>query len=230
VVPVVGPFLLLGVLAWVVAIGMGVGSWFGLSDWRRRWAIAGALAGLGTFEIFLYAHGGNLPVFIARPNMVFSATALLFVGSGVAAAYGTLFAPDSAVRPALDAGSAEERLWLHDAVDRLRPTRGDWGLTAVLALPALGMLHLGLNLAPAAELVAVGGAPGPALRLARAPSAEARDGPVPCRAHGVGCGDDAVIERRRIGGRGRNRERRPACSDGTVTNGIGAGRGSFDWS
>lgn len=155
-VPVVGPFLLLGVLAWVVAIGMGVGSWFGLSDWRRRWAIAGALAGLGTFEIFLYAHGGNLPVFIARPNMVFSATALLFVGSGVAAAYGTLFAPDSAVRPALDAGSAEERLWLHDAVDRLRPTRGDWGLTAVLALPALGMLHLGLNLAPAAELVVVG--------------------------------------------------------------------------
>jgi hypothetical protein len=147
---------LLGVLGWVAAIVMGVGSWFGLSPWRRRWAIAGALAGLGTFELFLYANSGLLPIFVPTVGLVFPATAALFVGSGVAAAWGTLFAPGATVRPGLEAGSTEETIWLHDAVDGLRPTVLDWGLAVALALPGLGMLHLGLNLAHDAVLAVVG--------------------------------------------------------------------------
>jgi hypothetical protein len=157
VVPVVGPFLVVGVLAWVAAFVMGVGSWFGLSSWRQRWAIAGSLAGLGTFELFLHAQRGMLPIFAASPDLVFPVTAALFVGTGVAAAYGTLFVPGTLVRPGLAAGSAEETLWLHDAVDRIRPRALDWGLAGLLSLPALGLLELGVNLTPNAVLVFLGG-------------------------------------------------------------------------
>ncbi len=155
-VPVVGPFLLLGVIAWVVAIGLGVGSWLGLFSWRDRWALAGALAGFGTFELFLYANGGWLPVVVGNPALAFPAAAMLFVGCGVGAAYGTLFTPGGLARPRLDAGTAEETLWLHDAVDRLRPAPLDWGLTGALLVPAAVALHTGLAVAPSAGLVLTG--------------------------------------------------------------------------
>jgi hypothetical protein len=156
VIPVGGPFLLLGVVAWVVAIVLGVGAWMGLTDWRRHWSLTGGLAGFGTFELYLYANGGMLPVLLVDPSLAFAGTAALFVGCGVAAMYGTLFVPGVLARPRLEAGTAEEALWLHDAVDRIRPTRLDWVLTAALMLPAAGMLHLGIDLVPSTALVLAG--------------------------------------------------------------------------
>ena len=155
-VPVVGPFLFLGLVAWVAAIVLGVGSWFGLTRWRERWAIAGALAGFGTFELYLYASSGYLPVLVFDPRFVFPATAALFVGSGVAAAYGTLFLKNVAARPALEAGSPEETLWLNDAVDRLRVRRQDWLLTAALLLPGRGLVRLGVTAGSAVDLLVAG--------------------------------------------------------------------------
>ena len=155
-VPVVGPVLFLGLLAWVAAIVMGVGSWFGLTRWQERWAIAGALAGFGTFELYLHASSGYLPVLVFHPRLVFPATAALFVGSGVAAAYGTLFLKNVVARPALEAGSVEEALWLNDAVDRLRVRPKDWLLTAALLLPGLGLIRLGLTAGSVVELLVAG--------------------------------------------------------------------------
>lgn len=155
-VPVVGPFLLLGIVAWVAAIVMGVGSWFGLTPWRERWAIAGALAGLGTFELYLYTHSGMLPVLIFDPALAFPATAALFVGGGVAASYGTLFLQATGARPALEAGSPEEGLWLSDAIDRFRVRRQDWYVTGALLLPGAGLLRLGLTMGSGVELVVAG--------------------------------------------------------------------------
>ena len=156
-VPVVGPFLLVGLVAWVAAIAMGVGAWFGVVSWRERWSVVGALAGLGTFELYLYAHGGALPVLVFDPRFALPVTAALFVGGGVAAAYGTLFVPGGEPRPALAAGSAEEALWLADTADRLRVRPRDWLLTGVLVLPGAGLLSLA-GLAPAGAVLGLAGA------------------------------------------------------------------------
>ncbi len=154
-IPVVGPFLLLGIVAWVVAIGLGVGAWMGLVEWRRHWAVTGAMAGFGTFELYLHAHGA-LPLLVADAGLAFPAAAGLFVGCGVAAAYGTLFVPGQPARPPLTEGTAEETLWLYDAVDRLRPAPGDWLLSAALTIPAGCMLWVGTELAPGTDLVLTG--------------------------------------------------------------------------
>lgn len=155
-VPVVGPFLLIGVVAWVAAIVMGVGSWFGLWSWRDRWALAGALAGLGTCELYVYAHGGWLPVLVASPQYAFLVTAALFVGSGVGLAYGTLFARAGSARPLLQSGSPEEALWLHDEIDRVEPTGTDWLVTGALLLPSVGLAYLGTTALMGTGLVVAG--------------------------------------------------------------------------
>lgn len=152
-----GPFLLLGVLACVAAITIGVGAWFDLWRWRERWALAGGLAGVGVFELYLYAHGGLLPVLVPSARYVVVGTAALFVGCGLAAAYGTLFPPSGLVRPVLPEGTAEERLWYLDAIDRVRPERTDWLLTAGMFAPCLLMVYLGLNVVTG-PLLALGGA------------------------------------------------------------------------
>lgn len=154
-VPVVGPFLFIGIVAWVAAIVLGVGSWFGLTDWRQRWAIVGALAGLGTFQLYL-AQVGYLPVLVFDPRFVFPATAALFVGAGVATAFGTLFVPGGRGRPKLEAGSPEEMLWLHDTIDRLRPRRLDWLMTGALLLPGAGLVQLGLTLSSGLHFIIAG--------------------------------------------------------------------------
>lgn len=152
-----GPFLLLGILACVAAVVIGVGAWFDAWRWQERWALAGGLAGMGVFELYLYAHGGLLPVLVPSARYVVVATAALFVGCGLAAAYGTLFPPSTLARPVLPAGTAEERLWYLDAIDRVRPERTDWLLTAGLFAPCLGMVYLGLNIVTGPGL-AIGGA------------------------------------------------------------------------
>lgn len=152
-----GPFLLLGVLACVAAIVVGVGSWFEVWRWRERWALAGGLAGAGVFELYLYATGGLLPVFVPSARYAIVATAALFVGSGLAAAYGTLFPPSTLARPVLPAGTVEERLWYEDTIDRIRPERTDWLLTAGMLAPCLGMMWLGVGVVTA-PLLALGGA------------------------------------------------------------------------
>jgi hypothetical protein len=153
-----GPFLLIGILAWVAAVVLGVGSWFGMWHWRDRWALTGGLAGLGVFELYLYAHSGFLPVLVPTANSVVLATAGLFVGCGISLAYGTLFAPRHVARPRLIEGSAEETLWLLDAVDRLRPEPLDWALTIGLLTPSLGMIYLGLKIVGGPALAIVGAA------------------------------------------------------------------------
>lgn len=151
-----GPFLLLGILAWVTAIVVGVGAWFDVWRWQERWALAGGLAGAGSFELYLYAHGGLLPVLVPSARYVVVGTAALFVGCGLAAAYGTLFPPSSLARPVLPAGTAEERLWYLDAIDRIRPERTDWLLTAGMFAPCLLMIYLGLGVVTGPALAAGG--------------------------------------------------------------------------
>ncbi len=55
-------------------------------------------------------------------------------------------------RPILPKGSVEEHFWVRDAIDRLRPQRLDWILTAALLVPGAGLAWMGLrhlfNLAP----------------------------------------------------------------------------------
>lgn len=152
-----GPFLLLGVLACVAAIVIGVGAWFDAWRWQERWALAGGLAGAGVFELYLYATGGILPVFVPSGRYAVIATAALFVGCGLAAAYGTLFPPSALARPVLPEGTAEERLWYLDAIDRIRPERTDWLLTGGMFAPCAGMMWLGLGVVNA-PLLAAGGA------------------------------------------------------------------------
>jgi len=153
----VGPFLLIGIIAWVAAIVLGVGSWFGMWRWTDRWALASGLAGLGAFELYLYAHSGMLPVLVPTANSVVVATAGLFVGCGLALGYGTLFNPAQLGRPRIPEGSAEETLWLLDAVDRLRPEPLDWALTAGMLVPCVGMIYLGLNIVGGPGLAIAGG-------------------------------------------------------------------------
>ena len=97
-IPLEGPFLLVGIVAWVVAGVLGVGSWLGSWRWADRWALAGGLAGLGTFELYLYTHSGMLPVLVPTANSVVMATAALFIGCGLAVSYGSLFNPSIVVK------------------------------------------------------------------------------------------------------------------------------------
>lgn len=132
-----GRFLVFGLIAWVVAIVLGVGSGFGLFRWRDRWPLAGAMAGLGTFCLYVSAYSMTVS---------FMGWAVgLFIGSGIAVSYGTLFLRRDAPRPRLAEGSVEELLWLRDSVDRLRPQRLDWLLTAALMTPGIGLIRLGLG-------------------------------------------------------------------------------------
>lgn len=151
-----GPFLLIGILACVAAVVIGVGAWFDAWRWQERWALAGGLAGMGVFELYLYAHGGMLPVLIPSARYVVVATAALFVCCGIAAAYGTLFPPSTLARPVLPEGTAEERLWYLDAIDRIRPERTDWLLTVGMLAPCLGMVYLGTTVVTGPGLALAG--------------------------------------------------------------------------
>lgn len=153
-----GPFLLIGVIAWTAAIVLGVGAWFEAWDWRDRWAWAGGLAGLGTFELLLYARSGMLEVLVPSAQWVVFASAALFVGCGLALSYGTLYLSDRARARALKPPTehAERRLWVLDQVDRLRPERADWLLTGAMIAPCVGMGYLGLVIAGSTGLAVVG--------------------------------------------------------------------------
>lgn len=129
-----GRFLVVGFLAWIVSIVLGTGAYFGLWSWRRHWPLAGALAGVGTFALYV---GTNSMTASVMP--LFGG---LFVGCGIALTYGTLFQRTSLMRPTLREGSAEEHLWLRDAVDRLRPQALDWIITAGLLLPGAALVWL----------------------------------------------------------------------------------------
>ena len=153
-----GPFLLIGLIAWTVAIVAGVGSWFGAWSWRRHWALAGGLAGLGTFELLLFARSGMLPVLVPSAEWVVGATAALFVGCGLAVSYGTLFWPSQERRIRGGEGGAEERLRILDQIDRLRPEALDWVLTGAMALPCLGMVYLGTAVTGSLGLTLTGAA------------------------------------------------------------------------
>lgn len=155
-IPVVGPFLVLGLLAWLAAIVIGTGAWFGLTSWQTRWFLAGALAGFGTLELYLHVHSGALPVFVSHPALAFPTTAALFVGGGIAAAFGTACVPRGLVRPALEPGSPEEILWLADAVDRLRTRTADRLLAGALVLPGAGLVALGATTVSGAEVLLAG--------------------------------------------------------------------------
>ena len=137
-------FLIGGVLAWIGAIVVGVGAHFELWSWRRHWPLAGALAGAGAFALYV----GTSSMTTSFMQLVGG----LFVGCGIALAYGTLFLRTGSYRPVLREGTVEEHLWLRDAVDRLRPQALDWILTAGLLLPGAGLVWVGarhlLNLAP----------------------------------------------------------------------------------
>jgi hypothetical protein len=142
---IAGRFLLVGFLAWTAAIVLGVGSRFDLWSWRAKWPLAGALGGLGTFGWFVHADWVSLSLANALNGSLLALTAGLFVGCGTAVTYGTLFQRTDSVRPALESGSVEERLWILDALDRVRPQRLDWGLTGLLLVPGLGLIWLGLG-------------------------------------------------------------------------------------
>ena len=130
-----GRFLLLGITAWVVAIGVGLGARFGLWRWKDRWPLAGAFAGLGAFGMFIV----QSPV----PVPLLGWLGGLFVGCGIAVTYGSLFLQVDPLRPRLEEGSADEYLWIRDASERLRPQRLDWLLTAALLAPGVGMIRFG---------------------------------------------------------------------------------------
>lgn len=136
-VVLLGRFLVAGIVAWIVAIVLGVGSHFGLFRWRDRWPLAGALAGLGTFGLYVSTY--------SMTASLMGWAAGLFIGCGIAVTYGTLFLRADVLRPTLEPGTAEELLWLRDAVDRLRPQRLDWLLTAALLTPGVGLIRLGLD-------------------------------------------------------------------------------------
>ena len=144
----VGRFLILGLVAWVAAIVLGVGARFEFWRWRDRWPLAGALAGLGTFGLFLY----TTPI----STHLMAWTSILFIGAGIALSYGTLFLRTQLVRPRLEEGSAEEHLWLRDAVDALRPQSLDWVLTGAVLAPGVGLIYLGLNQVHSAVPVVIG--------------------------------------------------------------------------
>lgn len=136
-------FLLLGIIGWVAAIVLGTGARFELWSWRSRWSLAGVLAGLGTWGLFVYS---NVRAFLVAGPMggpLLALTAVLFVGCGLAVSYAGLFGRLDPARPLLPPGSPDERLWLQDAVDRLRPQRLDWWLTGALGLPGIGLAVLG---------------------------------------------------------------------------------------
>ncbi|MEM7416879.1 MAG: hypothetical protein AAF389_15335 [Gemmatimonadota bacterium] len=159
-----GPFLLLGLVAWTLAIVTGVGAWLGAWSWHERWSWAGGLAGLGSFGLLLYAQSGLLPVLVPSARWVVFSAAALFVGCGLAAAYGTLFPPTRAPVLPRSATSAERRLWVLDQIDRLRPERVDWLLTALMLAPCAGLAYFGLVISGSAGLavLAGGAALGPA--------------------------------------------------------------------
>lgn len=132
-----GRFLIFGLVAWVAAIVIGTGAFFELWSWRRQWALAGALAGAGSFALY-----------VAANSMTVSFMGLaggLFVGCGMAVSYGTLFLRTGGYRPVLPEGSVEEHLWVRDAIDRLRPRRLDWILTGALLAPGAGLVWMGLR-------------------------------------------------------------------------------------
>ncbi len=130
-----GRFLFLGITAWVLAIGVGLGARFGLWRWKDRWPLAGAFAGLGAFGVFIF----QSPV----PVPLLGWFGGLFVGCGIAVAYGSLFLHVAPLRPRLEAASPDEHLWLRDASERLRPQGLDWLLTAALLAPGIGMIRFG---------------------------------------------------------------------------------------
>lgn len=137
-------FLIGGLLAWVAAIVIGIGAFFELWSWRRHWTLAGALAGAGSFALYVAEYSMTVPSM--------GLVAGLFVGCGIAVSYGTLFLHTGSHRPILPEGSVEEHFWVRDAIDRLRPQRLDWILTAALLVPGAGLAWMGLrhlfNLAP----------------------------------------------------------------------------------
>jgi hypothetical protein len=142
---IAGRFLLLGIVACVVAVVVGAGSWLGVWRWRERWPIAGAAAGLGVFGLWVFEHALEMASLAALDPTLVAWSAGLSVGCGLAIGYSTLFLRTREARPRLEPGSPEERLWVHDAVDRLMPQRLDWLLTAALLAPGIGMIHLGLT-------------------------------------------------------------------------------------
>lgn len=142
---IAGRFLLIGFVAWVAAIVLGVGSRFGLWPWRDKWPLTGALAGLGTFGWFVHANWVSLAVVNTIDDSLLALTAGLFVACGTAVTYGTLFQRTGSARPILEKGSVEERLWMLDAIDGLRPQGLDWGLTGLLLVPGLALTWLGLG-------------------------------------------------------------------------------------
>lgn len=158
-----GPFLLLGLMAWTLAIVTGVGAWFGAWSWRERWSWAGGLAGLGTFSALLYVRSGLLPVLVPSARWVIFSAAALFVGCGLAAAYGTLFPPHRVDPLPRGARGAERRLWALDQIDRLRPHRADWILNSLMFAPCVGLAYFGLVISgsPGLAVLAAGAALGP---------------------------------------------------------------------
>jgi Kef-type K+ transport system membrane component KefB len=130
-------FFLVGVVAWVVAVLIGVGAFFDLWSWRRQWPVAGALAGAGTFAFYVATY--------SITSSLIGLVGGLFVGCGIALTYGTLFLKSDVYRPVLREGSPEEHLWLRDAVDRLRPEPMDWMVTAGLLAPGAGLAWVGVS-------------------------------------------------------------------------------------
>lgn len=130
-------FLTLGIGTWAAALVIAVGALFGLWQWRERWPLVGGLAGLGSFGLYIYAN----PTAIAYISWV----AGLFIGAGIALTYGTVFLRADPVRPRLIDGTVEERLWLLDTTDAIRPQWLDWVVTAVLFVPGMGLIYLGLR-------------------------------------------------------------------------------------
>lgn len=130
-------FVLVGVVAWVLAVLIGVGAFFDLWSWRKQWPVAGALAGVGTFAFYVATYSiASSPIGLVGG---------LFVGCGIALTYGTLFLKTDVYRPVLREGSPEEHLWLRDAVDRLRPEPLDWMVTAGLLAPGAALAWMGVS-------------------------------------------------------------------------------------
>lgn len=142
---VAGRFLLMGLIAGVAAIVLGTGAFFRLWGWRERWPMAGALGGLAMFGLWVAAHAIEMATLAGLQPSLIGLGGMLSAGCGIALSYGSLFAPTHTPRPVLEPGSAETRLWLLDAADRLHPERLDWMLTSTLLLPGIGMTWLGLT-------------------------------------------------------------------------------------
>lgn len=142
---VAGRFLTLGLISGVAAIVLGTGAFFGLWGWRERWPMAGALGGLALFGLWVGAHAIEMATLAGLQPHLIGLGGMLSAGCGIALSYGSLFTPTHAARPVLVPGSAESRLWLLDAADRLDPEPLDWVLTATLVLPGIGMTWLGLT-------------------------------------------------------------------------------------